>query len=87
MFEREPVLCPYCHEEMEAGNIRTANGASVFYLPESVDAPPLFSVRKAITKRNGFFLEGPYFTAMHDVVISCYACRKCKKVIISYEEE
>lgn len=83
MFEKEPVLCPYCQEEMEEGHVRTTSGPNVFYLPEDSDDLPPIVTEKVLKKRNGFFLDGPYLTRMHDIDIPCHACRKCRKVIIS----
>lgn len=79
---RKPENCPYCNEPMEPGRVRATDGAGIFYLPDSEDDPHLW-IKRSIEKRNGIILDGPYMIRT-SCTVSCYACRKCRQLLISY---
>lgn len=86
MFWNETIKCPICGEEMERGNIRTQGSIGLFYIPESSKDLSDFGLwtRGAIEKRNGIIIDGPYMTRFNSTSVRCFACRKCKKIIIDY---
>lgn len=77
--------CAECGKEMEAGTIRTDGSPALLYLPEGED----FQFGRTITKgeienKGGMILDGPYITRMHTLSVDCYACKSCRKIVVSY---
>lgn len=75
-------LCPYCGNPLEEGTLRSRGGN--FYLPKNESVPLLYSKRE-MTKKRAIHLP-PDFLSSAPQWPHAYVCRKCKKIIIPYEE-
>lgn len=85
MFWNETIKCPVCGEDMERGNLRSTGGNGLFYIPDASEMSDWgIWTRGAVEKRNGIVLDGPYMTRLNSTSVRCFACRKCKKIIIDY---
>ena len=77
--------CTYCGKEMVTGIIRTDGSSELFYLPESEDI--LFGriiTKEEVESKGGIILDGPYITRFHTLKVDCYACKSCRKIVVSY---
>ena len=70
---------------METGIIRTDGSSGLFYMPVGED----FMFGRIITteeieNKGGIILDGPYITCLHVLKVDCYACKSCRKIVVSY---
>ena len=80
------MICPYCGEQMECGELK-AYGHALYYTPDSeIDDTPvrLRPIRKEKDDPDRIMLDGPYATRFHNLTAPCCICRHCLKLIVSY---
>lgn len=83
--EEGKLNCTYCGKKMETGIIRSDGSPGLFYMPEGEDF--LFGriiTKEEIENKGGIILDGPYITRLHSLRIDCYACKSCRKIVVSY---
>lgn len=73
------MQCPICGNEMEKGELRSRGG--VYFLPEGEKTPLLYTLGQ-MEKHNAIYLH-PYLTENPPQFPEAYACRTCKKLLIS----
>ncbi len=74
--------CPYCHREMEHGELHSKGG--VFFLPDGETMPMLYS-EKEMKKHNA--IAFPPFVFGNKTFSEVHVCRECKKLIMDIEGE
>lgn len=72
--------CPYCHSEMERGELHSRGG--VFFLPDGEAMPRLYT-DKEMKKHNAIAFP-PYILGDKAFPIT-YVCKNCRKLIINIE--
>ncbi len=75
--------CTYCGNEMELGNLRTEGGPGLFYLPDG-EKYSILPTHKGVESKGGIVLDGPYRTRFNKTSVSCYVCKSCRKIVVSY---
>lgn len=68
--------CPYCNSELELGYIQCRDGITWSKKKRLVAALPSFNSSSVVLAKGGGMLSGS--------VVEAYCCKKCKKVIIDY---
>lgn len=76
------MKCPYCHSEMEYGELRSRGG--VYFLPDGESIPKLYT-DKEMKKHNA--VAFPPYILGDKVFPKAYLCKKCKKLIMDIEGE
>ena len=74
--------CPYCHREMEHGELHSRGG--VYYLPDGETMPKLYT-EKEMKKHNAIIFP-PYILG-DKAFPKAYVCKNCNKLIINIEND
>lgn len=77
--------CPVCGKEMTKGKVAYQPACGLHFLPPH-EKLPYGVTRRAIEKRGGTALDGPYQLGCltGDGELPAYLCGVCRKVIIDY---
>ena len=73
--------CPYCGGDLEKGTLRSRGGN--YFLPDGEKVPAWFGEKSMA--RKGAILLPPDPLAARPQWPEAFACRACKKIILSYE--
>lgn len=79
------MMCPYCNEEMQKGEIQCRQGGMIYWQPREVN----YGITKKRYSKRGVQRHGGIVLSPHQMyVISkpliAYHCPSCKKVVIDY---